>query len=257
MARWKQLRSITGTTEAPSGAPDVDTGQMIEAVLSGRPTSGGPGHLAKQIPDRRALSPDGADGAVRPLHPPASGGLGSRVGAVAATAAGKIVLCAAVAAASVGGVYATDAVDRPWVSESAAPAPSTSAGPTIPETMAGPVPTEVVEEQLAGEVVSATPAVAEEPVGSTDIEGLSGCEHGQATAAEASQNASGNRQSPTRDHDPCSASESAQERGQAAGNGEPASPSENAGGGGGGGNPHTEPNGGQGRTNPPGRGGKG
>ena len=126
--------------------------------------------------------------------------IGRRTNALVSTTIGKVLLCAAVATASVGGTaLASDRVqlrdfsptveveDTPSASTPISPAPSTTVSPT-----------------------STTTAPTEAAAASPDAESpsdLTGCEFGQATAEAAVGDANGPDRHPLGDHNPCDRSD--------------------------------------------------
>jgi hypothetical protein len=144
-------------------------------------------------------------------HASTSTRMPGRLGVILATTIGKIILCTTVAAASIGGVYATtDAIQltsevEPNVGDPAGPVvvdePEVAEAPqsTDPATTAG---SEDDESDNGGERDPVEEAVERE----VDAE-LEGCERGQAIAEEAASNNQGQGHNP--DFDPCTRSEQA------------------------------------------------
>jgi hypothetical protein len=154
------------------------TGALIDAVLADQPTAGGLEQLSERLPKRVTMR--------------------SGIGAVAATTVGKIVLCTAVAAASVGGVYATtDRIDVSDVDENTTP-------PDAPE-----IETPARATDGGSEDVAVQDDHGQEVTGFAAGTELEGCERGQAISEVASAGADDHRQSV----DPCSRSD---ERGSGA-----------------------------------------
>ena len=157
------------------------TEEMIEAVLSNRPSGPAPAHLL-------------------------TGRGGRGLGAIVATTVGKIGLCTAVAAASVGGVYATtDRIEIPIADQSdeSGPIPATSEPPSDPPASDAPTEETVTEEvEIVGVEIDASDGAR---VVADFVEGLEdhGCEFGQAVAEFASAGAAENRQNSGRGVDPC------------------------------------------------------
>ena len=162
------------------------TGALIDAVLADQPTAGGLEQLSERLPKRTTMR--------------------SGIGAVAATTVGKIVLCTAVAAASVGGVYATtDRIDVSGVGENLTPP-----GPPEIETPAGATNDagqDVVVQDDHGQDAAGQDDHGQEVAGLAIGTELEGCERGQAISERASAGAGERRPNPESSIDPCSRSD--------------------------------------------------
>ena len=158
------------------------TEALIDAVLADQPTAGGLEQLNRRLPKRITMR--------------------SGIGAVAATTVGKIVLCTAVAAASVGGVYATtDRIDVSDVDENTTP-------PHAPE-----IETPARATNGGSEDVAVQDDHGQEVAGLAAGTELEGCKRGQAISELASAGADDHRQNPGSSFDPCRRSD---ERGSGA-----------------------------------------
>lgn len=156
------------------------TGALIDAVLADQPTAGGLEQLSERLPKRTTMR--------------------SGIGAVAATTVGKIVLCTAVAAASVGGVYATtDRIDVSDVDENTTP-------PHAPEIETPARATNGGSEDVAVQDVAVQDDHGQEVAGLAAGTELEGCERGQAISELASAGADDHRPNPGSSLDPCSRS---------------------------------------------------
>jgi hypothetical protein len=206
-ATFHAWKALTEAQTGSGGGGDL-TGALIDAVLTNKPTSGGPGQLATR---HGRWGPGGS----RPTK------LMSGFGAAVATTAGKIVLCTAVAAASVGGVYATTdriALPEPARAPEVAAVDLTEGAP--PEVAAVPEPPTVSEMPAWLETpdIGAPLQVANDH-GQDVVEFITGtdpngCEFGQAVASVASQGAADNGQDGEQDHDPCNRADEKSEKGQ-------------------------------------------
>lgn len=176
---WKALTE----PQAAVGSDRGYTQALIDAVLTNKPTGGGPKQLTGR-PGLRGL------GGSRPTK------LMSSFGAAVATTAGKIVLCTTVAAASVGGVYATtDRIGLPQparapevaavdLTEGTPPeVPAAPDTPATPETLAAPATPDI------GAPIQVANDHGQEIVAFITDTDLHGCEFGQAVADMASNGA--------------------------------------------------------------------
>lgn len=165
---------VDGRTDAPPS----EAARLIDSVFRG------------DHGDEPSVSP--AVRKTRGLRP-------GRVAALASTVVGKIVLCGAVAAASVGGVYAT--TDRISLT------PTTEYQPIetqIDVSMTAPPPPAAAPTQTAVTLVVTEPeTVPVELVDESPTEELEGCERGQATAEAASSNGGNDTARPGVDRSPC------------------------------------------------------
>ena len=155
----------------PIGGPSTE--DLIQAVLDNRPTVG-PSSMSMRTGARRGL------------------------GAIVATTVGKLALCTTVAAASVGGVYATtDRIDLPVVDDREAGEASDVTEPQTQRDGSGP------GDETVGETEITTTEGARAVAHLVDGLELNGCEFGQAVAESASAGATDHRQNVGPGIDPC------------------------------------------------------
>jgi hypothetical protein len=194
--------SVAGSTSAPGrstisspvaagsrAANKSDTESMIEAVFENRNA------------DDISATVIG--------HASTSTRMPGRLTVILATTIGKIILCTTVAAASIGGVYAT--TDAIQLTSEVEPNVGDPAGPFVvdkPEVAQAPQSTDPAttagsEDDESDNDVERDP-VEEAVEREVDAE-LEGCERGQAIAEEAASNNQGQGHNP--DFDPCTRSE--------------------------------------------------
>ena len=187
------FRSPSHGSRTPDKSP---TEALIDAVLADRPTD--------------IVDVAGSRGGV---GPPRRAKMISGFGAVVATTAGKIALCTAVAAASVGGVYAsTDRINGPGAADGpiVVDAFDAPAGVDETDTRSGVDETETEnpsDEADGGQDVAAATGHGQEVAALATGSELGGCERGQEISELASANAAEHRQDPERDNEACGRSE--------------------------------------------------
>ena len=202
---WTRLFQLPGarTTKVSN------TAALLDAVLSGQATGGGPVHFTR-APTSDTTGP-------KSRHKTTS-----RAAAFVATTAGQVALCTAVAAASVGGVYATtdridvsgapnvaDIADLPGASDVAdiADLPGASDVADIADAPSSERWSEIENLARAANDHDQEVVGLQELVGLVIATDIGGCEGGRAIAQLASANAGDRPQIPDPGSDPCGRSE--------------------------------------------------